>query len=80
MAKMRAKMSVRGVKINGNQETVQFACVADSGYSGDGDSENNTFARYTPFGEATFTINNPALFGEFSAGDTFYVDFTPAEK
>lgn len=72
MPTMRAKMTVRSVEGSATQETLKFGCVSDSSYSGDGSSENNTFARYTPFGEAQYTINNPALIGKFKQGDAFY--------
>jgi hypothetical protein len=79
MPTMRAKMSVRSVEGSETQQTLKLACVSSSPYGPSGESEDNTFARYTPFGEATYTINNPALIGQFKQGDTFYVDFTPAE-
>ncbi|MDB4914082.1 MAG: hypothetical protein JWM95_1726 [Gemmatimonadetes bacterium] len=41
MRSMRAKMTVRSVEGSGTQESVKFACVGDSSYSGDGNSENN---------------------------------------
>jgi hypothetical protein len=43
-----------------------------------GESEDNTFARYSPSGELTISITNPNLLGKFNPGDPFYLDFTPA--
>jgi hypothetical protein len=77
MPTMRAKMQVRSVEGSETQETLKLGCVSSSPFGPSGESEDNTFARYTPFGEATYTINNPALLGQFKQGDTFYVDFTP---
>jgi hypothetical protein len=41
------------------------------------DQENASFAKATPSGTITFTVNNPALAEEFKAGQSYYVDFTP---
>lgn len=58
-------------------EEVKFSAVGPRGeYPADGSDENNTFARFTPCADMTFNIANPALFGKFSEGDEFYVDFT----
>lgn len=87
---MRAKMRVSSISrtVNTNSgtdagrttsERVYFHCVSKSnGYPADGSDENNTFAKWTPMGEANFVINNPALFDQFENGQEFYVDFTPA--
>lgn len=32
----------------------------------------------TPQAECKMTVNNPELFGKFTEGQKFYVDFTPA--
>lgn len=42
--------------------------------------EDNSFARWTPCGNVSLTINNPALFGKFSDGQKFYADFTEAAE
>ena len=63
------------------KESVHFVAVPLNGvYPTDGSDENNTFAKWTPNAIASFTITNPDLHGKFAAGDTFYVDFTPAEN
>lgn len=88
MTTMRAKMRVASVSRNkategpnaGNtvSERVYFHCVSKSGgYPADGADENNTFAKWTPNGEAHYDIANPALFDKFENGQEFYVDFTP---
>lgn len=61
------------------QEMVKFFCVSDKGYGPEGESEDNTFARYTPTGECQLTIANPSLIGKLKPGSKFYIDFTPAE-
>lgn len=86
MTKMRAKVRVSGVfpfpggpdgKIT--QERLMLSGVAkSSAYPPDGSDEDNTFAKFSPSVSMDFMIANPALFGQFKPGDTFYVDFTPA--
>lgn len=82
MTKMRAKLRVGSVIPQGaNHELVTFHGVAKSdGYPADGSDENNTFAKFSPSAKFDIMIANPALLGSFEAGDTFYVDFTPAPK
>jgi hypothetical protein len=41
-----------------------------------GESEDNTFARFSPSGEIKLTITNPDLVKFIKPGQTFYVDFT----
>ncbi len=79
---MRAKVTVRNVNHQyAGQEEVTFAPVVSGEQFGpNGESENNTYARYTPSGEIRLTITNPDLHGKFEQGQEFYVDFTPAAK
>ena len=80
MPLMRAKMVVLSVEKQGEQEKVNFNCVAKSGgYPADGLDEDNSFARWSPSGSCTITIANPALYGKLVAGQKFYLDFTLAE-
>lgn len=89
MATMRAKMVVSKVNtfyanqdgsgpVSGEQLYFTAVCAKDFGEGGT--DENNTFARYTPTANLGMHISNPALFGKFKVGDTFYVDFTEAPK
>lgn len=79
MTTMRAKFKVASVENFKDSERLGFVAVyKDGAYPADGSDEDNTFARWTPQAECTMTVNNPALFGQFSVGDKFYVDFTPA--
>lgn len=43
-----------------------------------GESEDNSFARWTPSGELKLDVTNPDLLGRFKPGQKFYVDFTEA--
>lgn len=77
---MRAKMEVTNVEKFDNAERVSFRAVAKSGaYPEDGTDEDNTFAKFTPDGEAHLLIMNPALLGKFEGGQRYYVDFSPVE-
>ena len=76
---MRAKVVCREVKILETCEIVVFrpVCKQDGPYPADGNDENNTFAKWSPAGEFSLTITNPALLGTYRPGQVFYVDFTP---
>ena len=77
---MRAKMEVGEVVRHRGQETLTFSAVCSSEFGPEGESEDNTFARYTPSAGLEMTITNPDLLGKFNPGDKFYLDFTPADK
>lgn len=80
---MRAKLSVQSVTPHGepvSQESLHFAAVCGTDPFGpNGESEDNTYARYTPMADLRMTVTNPALLGEYKPGQKFYVDFTPAD-
>lgn len=42
-----------------------------------GSAENESFAKYTPQGTITITVDNEHLGEEFKPGMSYYVDFTP---
>lgn len=81
MSEMRAKMRVSAVIRHSDLcETLHFNAVCkNDGYPADGSDENNSFARWTPSAELSMSITNPDLIGKFKVGQTFYVDFTPAD-
>ena len=85
MPVMRAKMQVQSITkypTDGTpttQENLSMSCVAKSGaYPEDGSDEDNSFARWTPSGSLSISIQNPNLFGKFTVGQKFYLDFTEA--
>lgn len=80
MVAMRAKMRITGIDRQfAGQETLSFAAVARSdGYPADGSDENNTYAKYSPSGQLSLTVANPALLGKFAVGEEYYLDFTKA--
>lgn len=83
--KMRAKIQINSVTVTKDEndktthEVVKANPVSNKPFNPDGESEDNSFARWTPSGSVELTITNPDLFGKFVAGQKFYVDFTPAE-
>lgn len=80
MTAMRAKMTINRIEKTLNHETLVMNPVGKKGpYGDDGFDEDNTFAKFTPNGELRLTIANPALLGQFKPGQTYYLDFTPAE-
>ena len=75
MSKMRAKFCVRNVTQNeGGSESLRFTAVTG------GNPEDNTYSKYTPSATCEMQVTNPALLGQFKPGQTFYVDFTPADQ
>lgn len=86
---MRAKLQVSLVKLftadsaDPNAKVTSeylemFPVCGNLPFGPNGESEENTFARYTPSGSLNLSITNPALFGKFKVGQKFYVDFTEA--
>lgn len=76
---MRAKMKVSLVEAGVGYEKLKFNAVAKStGYPADGSDDDNTYARWSPSGELSLTVANPALWGKFKPDDKFYLDFTAA--
>lgn len=82
MPNMRAKVAIRDVTkpYEGAEEVRMVPVVSNENFGPNGESENNTYSRWTPSGEIKLTITNPALHGQFTTGQEFYVDFTPAEQ
>jgi hypothetical protein len=77
---MRAKMQVGKVERFPGMDRITCNAVARSGgYPADGSDEDNTFAKFSPSGELTLSIANPALLGKIEPGQKFYLDFTPAD-
>lgn len=78
---MRAKFAINRIEqFAGGNEKLHFSAVPkSSAYPADGSDEDNTYAHFSPQGELSLTIANPALHGKFKAGEKFYLDFTPAE-
>lgn len=70
-------MQVQTVIQSTSKVTVMMRPVCgNKPFGPNGESEDNTFARYTPSGELSLDITNPELVGKIQPGQTFYVDFT----
>ena len=77
---MRAKMKVSAVTLTEYGEIIKAAPVCgNKPFGPNGESEDNTFAKFTPSGSLELTVNNPELLGKIKPGQNFYVDFTLAE-
>lgn len=77
---MRAKVKVSSVELTEYGEVIKAAPVCgNKAFGPNGESEDNTFARFTPSGAIQLTINNPELFGKIKPGQHFYTDFTKVE-
>ncbi|QOZ29786.1 hypothetical protein XH93_18175 [Bradyrhizobium sp. CCBAU 51753] len=73
---MRAKMQVNKVERFAGQDRITCNAVARSTpYPADGSDEDNTYAKFSPAGELSLTIANPALLGMIEPGQKFYLDF-----
>jgi hypothetical protein len=70
---VRAKFKVDAVEKNADGYGVTLRPVVG------GSAENDTFFRYTPWGQIQIGTVNPAAGDQFNVGDEFYVDFTKAE-
>lgn len=79
MTTMRAKLRLQSVSRHEQAEVLQFHAVAAKAYPADGSDEDNTYAKFSPSADFKLTVANPALLGKFNQGETYYVDFTPAE-
>lgn len=85
---MRAKMVVTEVNRTGYQngpefqmqDRIKLVAVAAKTYPADGSDEDNTYAKFSPSGELSLSIVNPALIGKIQPGQKFYLDFTLADK
>ena len=80
MTTMRAKMEVRDAEKTGTMLKLNLSAVCGTDPFGpNGESEDNTYSRYTPTATLEMYITNPALVDKFKQGQKFYVDFTEAQ-
>lgn len=83
---MKAKMQVSNVKnINddkGNLFGIELEMfpVGDKPYDANGESDDNTYSRWTPSGKLNLAITNSNLFDSFKLGQKFYLEFTKANE
>ncbi len=76
---MRAKFKVITVEQfeGGTEKLTMQAVCSDAPYGANGESDDNTFARFTPQGSLTMVVNNPEIVGTIKPGQKFYLDFVP---
>jgi hypothetical protein len=75
---MRAKFKIIEIVSTEHGEVLKFSAVCgNKNFGPNGESEDNTYARYTPSGSLEMTVTNPDLIGVHKPGDTFYLDFHP---
>lgn len=70
---VRAKVTCEGIA--GNAVTFHTVFEPDAAK----DTENARFTTATPWGTIKLGIDNPAALAQFTPGQSYYVDFTPAE-
>ena len=77
---MRAKFQVTEVIPHSPDcEEIKMRAVSDAAFDPEGNSEDSSFARWTPSGELSITITNPNLISTIKTGEKYYLDFTKAE-
>ena len=73
MSITRAKFKVESVTQDTNGHAVKLVPVTG------GSPENESFFKWTPWGEIKIGTINAEAAANFAPGKQFYVDFTPAE-
>lgn len=79
---MRAKMQVTKVTkpCEGVERLEMMPVCGKEPFALNGESEDNTFARWTPSGSLSLDITNTNLHEKFNPGDKYYLVFTKAEE
>lgn len=62
-----------------SSETLSMSPVCPAKFGPAGEHEDNDFHRWSPTGSFELTITNPSLFGKFTPGQKYYVDFSLAD-
>lgn len=73
--KMRVTEVLQGSSEWGGGGAITFGRIKLAAVMG---KENESWSKATPSGTVEMQITNPAAYNQFKAGDTFFVDFTPA--
>ena len=71
---VRAKLKLCEIKSFANFEAKElvFRCQYDESLP-----EDRRFAKYTPTGEFTMQVDNPAVLEKLKLGEDYYIDFSP---
>lgn len=81
MQAVRAKFFVKSIQAmtNGNPQHDQSSEVKLAPvYGQNGDDVNASWSRFTPSGEISMLITNPAAVDQFELGGEYFIDFTKA--
>lgn len=81
-AKFEAHDIVQNKRDDGSvfcEEWTLYPVLGNATFDADGKHEDNDYARWTPVGKLTMTVNNPNLFGKIKKGDKVYLGFFHAE-
>jgi hypothetical protein len=71
---VRAKMTCESIeKTDAETRAVRLRPVTSDS------PENASWSKYTPWGDVTLGITNPAAYDAFEVGKTYWVDFTPID-
>lgn len=76
---VRAKLSVTSVEDYGQSRKVNMSTVYETDDQKNADPENIRFTKASPSGAFWITIDNPAAYEQFAAGQYWYADFTLAK-
>ena len=69
---VRAKFKVESITTTENGSEIRMVPVIG------GTTENEQFFKWTPYGELKMGVVSDATAAQFTAGQQFYIDFTPA--
>lgn len=73
---VKCKFYCNSVEQFPGMEVVKMSAVTDSDFDSDGNSDDNTYAKYSPSGDFQITVSNPNVFGFFVPGNKYYFDIT----
>jgi hypothetical protein len=71
--RLKAKFRIDGVASQGGADQESREILSASAVTSES-PENATWSRYTPSGQLTMTITNPAAFGAFAPGQEVYIE------
>lgn len=73
----RAKLTLISLEpsTDGSSAFAKFECQYDSANT----PEDNTFSKFTPFGNANFSITNPNVLQNLEVGKKYYFDIIPCD-
>lgn len=77
---MIAKFKVVAVNDQPGATHLSLMAVSEKPFDAEGNSDDNTFARWTPCGKLDMSITNPALLGQFKPEQKFYLSFSEASS